>query len=118
MVDHVSGGRVEFGVGRSSPYEQMGLGIDPRDTRDIMEESIKIVPKIWQTEGNFSWDGKFFNIPEREVLPKPLQRPHPPMWMACTQPASYEIAAKHGIGVLSFGSGAPSATSGSLRMRE
>ena len=107
MVDHVSGGRVDFGVGRSSPYEQLGLGIDPRDTRDIMEESLKIVPKIWQTEGKFSWEGRFFNIPEREVLPKPLQRPHPPMWMACTQPASYEIAAKHGIGVLSFGSGAP-----------
>lgn len=107
MVDHLSGGRVEFGVGRSSPYEQMGLGIDPRDTREIMEESLQIVPKIWRTEGQFSWEGKRFNIPPREILPKPRQQPHPPMWMACTQPASYEIAAKHGIGVLSFGSGAP-----------
>lgn len=108
MVDHVSGGRVEFGVGRSSPYEQLGLGVDPRDTRDIMEESLKVIPKIWQTDAPFSWKGTHFNIPEREILPKPKQFPHPPIWMACTQPSSYEIAAKHGIGVLSFGSGAPS----------
>lgn len=107
MVDHLSGGRVEFGVGRSSPYEQMGLGVDPRDTREIMEESLQIVPKIWRTEGNFEWEGKHFSIPPREVLPKPKQDPHPPMWMACTQESSYEMAAQNGIGVLSFGSGAP-----------
>lgn len=107
MVDHLSGGRVEFGVGRSSPYEQVGLGIDPRDTRDIMEESLNIVPEIWQTPGLFSWEGKHFDIPEREILPKPKQKPHPPIWMACTQEASYQMAADKGIGVLSFGSGAP-----------
>ncbi len=107
MVDHLSGGRVEFGVGRSSPYEQLGLGVDPRDTREIMEEALKLVPKIWQSEGNFSYDGKHFNMPEREILPKPKQDPHPPIWMACTQPTSYEMAAEHGVGVLSFGSGAP-----------
>ncbi len=106
MVDHLSGGRVEFGVGRSSAYEQMGLGIDPRDTREIMEESLRMVPEIWR-QPEFSWEGKHFNVPSREVLPKPFQDPHPPIWMACTQPASYEIAAGHGIGVLSFGSGAP-----------
>ena len=107
MVDHLSGGRVEFGVGRSSPYEQIGLGIDPRDTRDIMLESLRMIPKIWASEDRFSWEGKFFNVPPRQILPKPKQRPHPPIWMACTQPSSYDIAAGHGIGVLSFGSGAP-----------
>ena len=45
--------------------------------------------------------------PEREILPKPKQNTHPPIWMACTQPTSYEMAAEKGIGVLSFGSGAP-----------
>ncbi len=107
MVDHLSGGRVEFGVGRSSPYEQLGMGVDPRDTRDIMDESLRMIPEIWRTEGNFEWKGKFYDIPPREILPKPKQQPHPPIWMACTQPSSYEIAAEHGIGVLSFGSGAP-----------
>ena len=57
MVDHLSGGRVEFGVGRSSPYEQLGLGIDPRDTREIMEESLTIIPEIWQTKGLYSHKG-------------------------------------------------------------
>ncbi len=108
MVDHLSGGRVEFGVGRSSPYEQEGLGIDPRDTRDIMEEALQMVPRIWMTQGKFTWEGRFFKVPPREILPKPRQAPHPPIWMACTQPSSYQMAAKHGIGVLSFGSGAPS----------
>jgi alkanesulfonate monooxygenase SsuD/methylene tetrahydromethanopterin reductase-like flavin-dependent oxidoreductase (luciferase family) len=107
MVDHLSGGRVEFGVGRSSPYEQIGLGVDPRDTRDIMLESMHVVPKIWGTEGNFTWKGKFFDIPPREILPKPKQNPHPPIWMACTQQSSYALAAEHGVGVLSFGSSAP-----------
>jgi alkanesulfonate monooxygenase SsuD/methylene tetrahydromethanopterin reductase-like flavin-dependent oxidoreductase (luciferase family) len=107
MVDHLSGGRVEFGVGRSSPYEQMGLGIDPRNTRDIMMESLEMIPQIWKSQGNFEWEGNFFNVPPREILPKPKQDPHPPIWMACTQEASYEIAAQKGIGVLSFGSGAP-----------
>ncbi|MCI0441441.1 MAG: LLM class flavin-dependent oxidoreductase [Chloroflexi bacterium] len=112
MVDHLSGGRVEFGVGRSSPYEQVGLGIDPRDTREIMLESLQMIPQIWQTDGNFEWEGKFYNVPPREILPKPKQQPHPPIWMACTQPASYEIAADAGIGVLSFGSGAPAGMRG------
>ena len=108
MVDHLSGGRVEFGIGRSSAYEQQGLGIDPSDTREIMDESLRMIPKIWETNGNFSWEGKFFNVPEREILPKPRQDPHPPIWMACTQPSSHVMAAEHGIGVLSFGSGTPS----------
>ena len=107
MVDHLSGGRVEFGVGRSSPYEQLGMGVDPRDTRELMEESLRMVPEIWRTEGNFEWEGKFYDIPPREILPKPKQDPHPPIWMACTQPSSYKMAAHHGVGVLSFGSGAP-----------
>ena len=108
MVDHLSGGRVEFGIGRSSAYEQEGLGIDPRETREIMDESLRMIPEIWQTNGKFSWEGKFFNVPEREILPKPRQDPHPPIWMACTQPSSHVMAAEHGIGVLSFGSGTPS----------
>lgn len=107
MVDHLSKGRVELGIGRSSPYEQLGLGIDPRDTREIMEESLQMIPAIWNSEGNFSWEGKHYNVPPREILPKPRQDPHPPIWMACTQAESYEIAARHGVGVLSFGSGAP-----------
>ena len=99
MVDQLSDGRVEFGTGRSNAYEQTGLGVDPRDTRDLWEESITMIPQIWQSE-EFSWEGKFWTVPPRRVLPKPFQKPHPPIWLACTQPSSYELAAEKGIGVL------------------
>ena len=108
MLDHLSEGRVDFGTGRSAPYELTGMGIDPRDSRDMWEESLSIIPKIWESDW-FSWEGRFWNIPSRQILPKPYQKPHPPIWVAALQPSTYEIAAAKGIGVLAFGSSAPSA---------
>ena len=99
MVDQLTNGRVEFGTGRSSAYEQTGMGIDPRDTRDMWEESITMISKIWQSE-EFSWEGRFWSVPPRRVLPKPYQKPHPPMWVAGLQPSTYELAADKGLGVL------------------
>ena len=81
MVDHLSGGRVEFGTGRSAPYEQTGMGIDPRDTRDMWEESLAMIPKVWE-EGLFEWEGRFWKVPPRDVRPKPYQKPHPRIWVA------------------------------------
>jgi alkanesulfonate monooxygenase SsuD/methylene tetrahydromethanopterin reductase-like flavin-dependent oxidoreductase (luciferase family) len=100
MVDQLTDGRVEFGTGRSNAYEQMGLGIDPRDTRAMWEESITMLPQIWQTD-EFSWEGRFWKVPPRRVLPKPYQKPHPRMYLACTQTESFKLAAEKGIGVLS-----------------
>ena len=107
MVDQLTDGRVEFGTGRSNAYEQMGLGVDPRDTREMWSESIEMIPQIWQAEGEFSWDGKFWNVPERRVLPRIYQKPHPNMYLACTQSSSFDLAADKGIGVLSSASYAP-----------
>lgn len=107
MVDHMSGGRVDFGTGRSAPYEQTGMGIDPRDTREMWAEALEMVPKIWQ-DGLFSWQGRFWNVPPREVRPKPLQKPHPPIWVAALQPATYQLAAAKGIGVMALSVAAPS----------
>ena len=90
----------------SNAYEQMGMGVDPRDTRDLWEESITMIPQIWQSE-EFSWEGRFWNVPPRRVLPKPYQKPHPPIWLACLQPSTYELAAEKGIGVLSNSSSSP-----------
>lgn len=108
MLDHLSKGRVDFGTGRSAPYELTGMGVDPRDSRDMWEESLTMVPKIWASD-LFSYEGKFWTVPERQILPKPFQDPHPPIWVAALQPATYEIAASKGIGVLAFGSSAPQA---------
>ena len=108
MVDQLTDGRVEFGTGRSNAYEQMGLGVDPRDTRDMWAESISMLPEIWQSEDEFSWEGKFWNVPPRRVLPKLVQKPHPNMYLACTQSSSFDLAAQKGIGVLSSASYATS----------
>ena len=107
MLDHISHGRVEFGTGRSAPYEQTGMGIDPRMTREMWEESLTMIPKIWSSD-TFEWEGRFWNVPPREVLPKPYQKPHPPIWLAALQPTTYQLAAQKGIGVMALGVNAPS----------
>ena len=107
MLDHLSQGRVDFGTGRSAAYEVAGMGIDPQDTRDMWEESLTMIPKIWESDW-FSWEGRYWQVPSRQVLPKPYQKPHPPIWVAALQNATYDIAAEKGIGVLAFGSNTPS----------
>lgn len=107
MADHVSGGRIEFGTGRSNSYEQQGFGVDPRDTRAIWDEALDVVCGIWRERGEFRWQGNFWNIPPRRIHPKPLQSPHPPIWVAAMQPETYTLAAEKGIGVLAFSSEAP-----------
>jgi alkanesulfonate monooxygenase SsuD/methylene tetrahydromethanopterin reductase-like flavin-dependent oxidoreductase (luciferase family) len=61
---------------------------------------------MW-TQETFSWEGDYFSVPPRNVIPKPVQKPHPPMWMACTQPESFRLAGSKGLGALSFGFIAP-----------
>jgi len=104
-LDVLSNGRVDFGGGRAiSESELSGFEVDPDLTRAQWEESLAIIPKAW-TDETFSWQSPTIKVPERQVVPKPVQKPHPPMWVACTQPASIEFAGDHGIGVLGFGIG-------------
>ena len=109
MLDHLSGGRFEFGMGRgSSSTEQKGFGIeDPNLTKEMFAEVIPEFKKMWRDEP-YSFDGKFFSMPARDVLPKPYTNPHPPMWVAAGNPGTFETAARMGLGVLCFTSGAPS----------
>ena len=109
MLDHLSGGRFEFGMGRgSSSTEQKGFGIeDPNLTKEMFAEVIPEFRKMWRDEP-YSFDGKFFSMPERQILPKPYTNPHPPMWVAAGNPGTFETAARMGLGVLCFTSGAPS----------
>lgn len=107
ILDQISDGRVEWGTGRGNPYEQVGFGIDPLTTRQRWAEALDIVCKIWQTEGDFSYEGEFWVIPPRDVLPKPRQSPHPPIWVASNQAESFALAADKGLGVLSFNPNRP-----------
>jgi alkanesulfonate monooxygenase SsuD/methylene tetrahydromethanopterin reductase-like flavin-dependent oxidoreductase (luciferase family) len=77
MLDQLTTGASRSAPGRSNAYEQIGQGIDPRDTRAMWEESITMLPRIWQSD-EFSWEGTFWKVPTRRVLPKPYQKPHPP----------------------------------------
>jgi alkanesulfonate monooxygenase SsuD/methylene tetrahydromethanopterin reductase-like flavin-dependent oxidoreductase (luciferase family) len=108
MIDHLSGGRFEFGMGRgSSSTEQKGFGIeDPELTKAMFAEVIPEFKKMWRDEP-YSFEGKFFSMPERDVLPKPYTNPHPPMWVAAGNPGTFETAARMGLGVLCFTTGTP-----------
>ena len=103
MVDQLTDGRVEFGTGRSNAYEQVGQGIDPRETRERWDEALTMLPKMWQSD-EFSWEGKHWKVPTRRILPRVFQKPHPRMYLACTQTESFRLAAQKGIGVLSSAS--------------
>ena len=105
VLDIVSNGRMDLGTGRSTTLIEMdGFQVDPEETRAQWEEAISIIPKMW-TEDPFSHEGKFFNIPPRSVIPKPVQSPHPPLWVACSQPDSFRAAGEMGLGVLCFNLG-------------
>jgi alkanesulfonate monooxygenase SsuD/methylene tetrahydromethanopterin reductase-like flavin-dependent oxidoreductase (luciferase family) len=98
-LDIVSNGRVEFGTGRSSQFEQAGFEVDTAESRDMWQESLEIIPRMW-TETPFEYEGRYVKIPPRDILPKPVQKPHPPIWAAATSPATWELAGKNGIGIL------------------
>ena len=105
VLDILSDGRVDVGTGRSTTLIEMGgFEVDPEQTQAEWEEAVRIIPRMW-TEETFSHQGEFFNIPPRPVIPKPVQKPHPPLWMACSQPASFKRAGEMGLGVLCFSLG-------------
>jgi alkanesulfonate monooxygenase SsuD/methylene tetrahydromethanopterin reductase-like flavin-dependent oxidoreductase (luciferase family) len=108
MLDHLSGGRFEFGTGRgSSTTEQRGFGIEDSElTREMVAETLPQIVRMWRDE-EYSYDGKFFSMPSRNVLPKPYSKPHPPLWMAAGSPSTFDLAAELGVGVLCFGFSTP-----------
>lgn len=105
VLDILSNGRVDLGTGRSTTLIEMdGFEVDPEETRARWEEAIHMIPRMW-TEDPFSHEGRFYNIPPRSVIPKPVQNPHPPLWVACSQPESFKNAGEMGLGVLCFNLG-------------
>ncbi len=100
-VDLLSGGRVEWGIGRSTPMEQTAFHVDRATVLEQSFEAIKIVTGMWREE-IFSWDSPSFKFPPRVVTPKPFQDPHPPCWMATATKSSAVLAGENGLGLLSF----------------
>jgi alkanesulfonate monooxygenase SsuD/methylene tetrahydromethanopterin reductase-like flavin-dependent oxidoreductase (luciferase family) len=99
-LDIISGGRLEFGTARSSTWTELGgFRADPELTKKTWDEYVRVLPKLW-TEERFLYHGTCFSMPERAVLPKPVQKPHPPMWVTVTSQGTELDAADRGIGCL------------------
>src|SRR5438445_1164047 len=106
-LDILSHGRVDVGLGRTGyPYQLTPYGADLRDTRGMWREFAELLPRIW-TQEEISHDGEYFQIPRREVLPKPLQRPHPPLWSACGSDETARLTGRLGMGGLFGSEGSP-----------
>jgi alkanesulfonate monooxygenase SsuD/methylene tetrahydromethanopterin reductase-like flavin-dependent oxidoreductase (luciferase family) len=101
-LDIISGGRVEFGTGRgASPLEYQAFQRPFERSRAIWEDSLEAVLAIWNADGEpVTRSNEFFEIPDVSVYPRPVQRPHPPVWVASTSLEGYLAAAKHGYNLL------------------
>jgi alkanesulfonate monooxygenase SsuD/methylene tetrahydromethanopterin reductase-like flavin-dependent oxidoreductase (luciferase family) len=110
-ADVLSGGRVEWGTGRSTAMEQAAFGVALDDvSKEQWREAVQTVVAAWRSEGDsFSWDGKYLQFPgrpeahpTRAILPKPTQDPHPPAWLAAASTGSAKAAGEAGLGLLLF----------------
>lgn len=101
-LDLVSNGRVEFGMGEGGSITEIApFGVKLEDKRAVWEDAVRAVMPMFK-EGGCEYDGPFFKFPMRNVLPKPVQKPHPPLWVACSQLETIEMAGRRGIGALGF----------------
>ncbi|MCP4037568.1 MAG: LLM class flavin-dependent oxidoreductase [bacterium] len=100
MLDQLSGGRVDFGIGRGyQPIEFQGFGVDQTKSREMFDESIEIIRRAW-TEEKLSFRGKHYQFEDLQVRPRPLQDPHPPIWMAALSEETFEKAGRLGFNLL------------------
>lgn len=108
MLDLVSNGRVEWGTGESSSaLELQGFNVQIENKREIWRESVEQCARMMSMTPYPGYEGKYFSMPCRNVVPKPVQKPHPPMWVACTTPDTVALAGRLGLGALIFQFTAP-----------
>jgi len=102
-LDLVSDGRVDFGTGEASSAAELGgFGVAREAKRAMWEETLDAVTRMFAEQPFTGYEGDFFTMPPRYVLPRPLQKPHPPLWVACSRRETIHLAARSGIGALSF----------------
>jgi alkanesulfonate monooxygenase SsuD/methylene tetrahydromethanopterin reductase-like flavin-dependent oxidoreductase (luciferase family) len=99
-LDVLSNGRIELGTARSNnPTTLKAFGVDPADTRALSSETVDVILKAL-TQYPFEHHGKFYDIPPTTVNPRPLQRPHPPMYVSAASVETHTLAGRRGIGVM------------------
>jgi alkanesulfonate monooxygenase SsuD/methylene tetrahydromethanopterin reductase-like flavin-dependent oxidoreductase (luciferase family) len=102
-LDLVSNGRVEFGTGESaSRLELEGFGVEPAEKKAMWRETTEQVCNMLVMDPYPGFEGKYFSMPCRNLVPKPVQKPHPPLWVACSIRNTILEAARLGIGALTF----------------
>jgi alkanesulfonate monooxygenase SsuD/methylene tetrahydromethanopterin reductase-like flavin-dependent oxidoreductase (luciferase family) len=100
LLDQLSGGRVNWGAGRGfARVEFENFGVPPEESTSRFREAVEIVLRAW-TEERLSFSGEHFHFDGVEVLPKPMQQPHPPVWMAATSESAIDWAAGRGFSIL------------------
>jgi alkanesulfonate monooxygenase SsuD/methylene tetrahydromethanopterin reductase-like flavin-dependent oxidoreductase (luciferase family) len=103
MLDLISNGRVDFGIGEGATRLELGgFKISAKEKRALALEAAEQIANMMVLEPYPGFAGASFSMPCRNVIPKPLQKPHPPMWMACTNRDTIRVAARHGLGALAF----------------
>ncbi len=103
FVDLISGGRLEFGIGSGAyqrEFDRMHPGLKQSDAWRYMNEILPIVKALWA--GDCKYDGEFWSFPTATSVPKPVQTPHPPLWIAARSPITFDYAVKNGCNVMSW----------------
>jgi alkanesulfonate monooxygenase SsuD/methylene tetrahydromethanopterin reductase-like flavin-dependent oxidoreductase (luciferase family) len=101
VLDQLSGGRLDVGIGRAStPLEYAGFEVPFEQGRARVDEGLAILRGVW-TDDSFSYRGDFRQVAEVRLVPKPLQQPHPPLYLACNSAETVPIAARHGLPMMS-----------------
>lgn len=101
-LDLLSNGRVEFGMGEGGSVTELGPFDRPlEEKRAVWEDGVRAILPMFR-DGGCEYHGEYFDFPLRNVLPKPLQKPHPPLWVACSQLETIEMAGRRGMGALGF----------------
>ena len=107
VLDILTGGRVELGTGRAVTLQELdGFEVNPDDTQAMWAEAVEVLVRAWKDD-YVEFKGRFYNIPKSYVVPKPVQKPHPPMWLAGTNPETFTLAGQKGLGMLGFVTGKP-----------
>ncbi|HEY5107931.1 MAG TPA: LLM class flavin-dependent oxidoreductase [Caulobacteraceae bacterium] len=102
-LDLVSKGRVEWGTGESSALLELGgYGVPVAEKRNAWAEAVEQCANMMAMDPYPGFEGKYFSMPTRNVVPKPVQKPHPPLWVACSNRETIKLAARLGIGALTF----------------
>ena len=102
-LDLVSNGRVEFGTGESSSIAELGgFGVPVGDKREMWREAVEQTADLLAMNPYPGFEGKYFSMPCRNLVPKPVQKPHPPIWVACSNRETIHLAAQLGLGALTF----------------